>query len=255
MLRKLAVALGISICPAAVAEQIILVDHGGNVAENYYQQVRSLKAGDEVVYRSRQFVLGRELGRGDSNIVFEIDGTELAIRIPWYKKLLVEEHDINSLHSYLKNTKILNRLDVPTVVIFESMSVPSEFLIVKRENIVFDFAAFVLLLRSEQISAELMIAEERLIHFSRLSAHMSKVSDLHHRNLVYNGEKWLALDFSGEIETSSKPIHDPLFDTIWGRMGSSFLELPESTKMRILSAIQDQRALDCVKLLAGTHAR
>lgn len=71
----------------------------------YEQKVLSLKEGDRVVFKGRTFILGKFLGAGNTNHVFELAGEEKVIKIPLLASARYKHQKESRTHA-IKYTKV-----------------------------------------------------------------------------------------------------------------------------------------------------
>lgn len=176
----------------------------GRAVDGYATILSNLKEGDVISFTNqKRFKIKKFLGSGNTTMILELEGSPpRAIRLPKNSGSHSKEFTYGELlDSFVKGARYLEENAVPSVKIHESLA--QEYAIVDKVNVDFTFGEF---LKNNDISeSDRKKMIEEFYSFAKKTARLEKIGDFHPGQLVYDGKKWIVLDWTS---SNSKVIFD-----------------------------------------------
>lgn len=176
----------------AHAESYTLYDKLGSPVNHYLDILYNLKNGDEVQFSNgRTFKLGKFLGEGSNTRVFAISPSK-AIRISSVNSKLTFNYSV----MYFDGYQLLKGSGIPIPYLYEDESVREEYIIVERISVWFNLYDFYQNRGYEDIHRGLLTD---LLEFYTKTIFFEYIRDSKPSNIVYDGEKWLLIDWFDDV--------------------------------------------------------
>lgn len=228
----------------AWADRYVLFQPDGVVASNYDAIVANLRVGDVLVFSDgKEFTVQDPITNGNTTKILGISKHKV-LRIPLRQGVCVgcpgTYTDI--LNSYLEGHEALVKEKVPTVHVYKKESLKNQRVIVDRVDVKFTLEEYVAREnnRLNFTPAQYDSIDKKLIQWFETTWNFVFIGDFHAKQLVYDGKKWILIDFSGDHNLLKRLNDESIFLHV-GDGTDVHSNAPRQLHHRIHSAIYNKR--------------